>query len=96
MREMVGYVVLRTPQGEWFSFVWKNGGFVVVRGITPAASGYVIPAMQEPLLRQTITESTPRGNYWFATALFRGGEKITLSNWRSKLLYLSEVTITVR
>jgi hypothetical protein len=93
---LVGYVVVQTPQGAWFSFVWKRGGFVIVQGIKPAASGKVIPSLQEPLLRLTITDSLARGDYWFATAVFHAGDRITLGNWRSKAIYSSEVTITVR
>ena len=96
MRKMLAYVVLRTPQGDWFSFVWKNNRFVIVQGIKPAVSTKVIPVLQEPLLRLPITDSTARGNYWFATALFHEGDKITLANWRSKALTSSEVVITVR
>jgi hypothetical protein len=68
----------------------------MVRGVIPAASGKVIPSLQEPLLRLPVTDSLARGNYWFAAALFRGGDKITLANWRSKLLALSEVIVTVK
>jgi len=56
----------------------------------------VIPSLHVPILRQKITDSLARGNYWFGTAIFHAGDRITLANWRSRAIYSSEVIVTVR
>jgi hypothetical protein len=97
MGRLVEYVLVRTPQGAWFSFIPnKRGGFDVKAGIKPAATAAVIPSIRMPILKQEITASVARGSYWFAAAIFRAGDRITLANWRSKAIYSSEVTVTVQ
>jgi hypothetical protein len=68
----------------------------MMRGIKPAASGAVIPAVNVTILNQNINASLARGDYRFAAAIFRAGEPITLDDWRDKAIYSSEVTVTVR
>ena len=91
------YVLVQTPQKVWISFVYSNGGaFTMERGIRPAWTASAIPSITLPLFRQQITNSLARGNYWFITGVFHVGDQITLANWRSKAIYSSEVTITLR
>lgn len=97
MGNLAAYILVRTPQGAWFSFVPDGrGGFQLKRGIKHAVTASVIPPLTKTLLSQRITPSLARGNYWFAAAVFRAGEGITLGNWRSRAICSSEVTIAVR
>ena len=65
-------------------------------GIKPAATSSVITPFKVTLLKQPITSSLARGNYWFGAAIFHAGDRITLANWRSMAIYSSEVTVTVQ
>jgi hypothetical protein len=97
MGELTAYVVVLTPGVTWFSFIPNgSGGFNMVQGIRPAASGAVIPAVNAQILNQNISGSLPRGDYWFASVVFRAGDRPTLADWRSKTVYLSEATVTIR
>jgi hypothetical protein len=97
MGKLVAYVLVQTPQGAWYSFVPnRRGGFDMQPGIKPAATSSVITPFKVTLLRQPITSSLARGNYWFGAAIFHAGDRITLANWRSMAIYSSEVTVTVR
>ena len=94
--KLVMYVLVRTPQGGWFSFVSDGGSFKMTRGIKPAMSGMTIPSLDMPVLNQKIAGSLARGDYWFVSAVFHAGDGITLNNWRSRAIYSSEATVTVR
>ena len=97
MGKLVEYILVRTPQGAWFSFIPnKWGGFDMKAGIKPAAASSVIPSLRVPILEQEITDSLARGNYWFGAAVFHAGDRITPANWRSRAIYSSEVTVTVQ
>jgi hypothetical protein len=96
MGKLVAYVVIRTPAGVWFSFLWNNGGFVMKRGLNSAASSAVIPTLRMPILNRKIAASLARGDYWFAAAIFHAGDRLTLNNWRDLAVYSAEVTVSVR
>ena len=59
-------------------------------------SGAAIPAFNMPVLNTKIAGSLARGDYWFVSAVFHVGDRISLANWRSKAIYSSEATVTVR
>ena len=95
--KIVMYVLVRTPQGGWFSFVSDSRrSFNMKQGIRPAMSGTTIPSLDMPVLNQKIAGSLARGDYWFVSAVFHAGDRISLADWRSKAIYSSEATITVR
>lgn len=48
------------------------------------------------ILDTKIAASLAMGDYWFAAAVFRAGDRITLADWRSKAIYFAEVTVSVR
>ena len=96
MGRLAVYVLVQTPQKMWISFVYSNGAFTMESGIKPAATASAIPPVTLPLFRQQITNSLARGSYWFITGVFHAGDQITLASWRSKAIYSSEVTITLR
>lgn len=96
MGKLVVYVLVQTPRRTWKSFVYRGGAFRMERGIRPAAAASAIPSIRLLLLRQRITGTLPRGEYRFMAGVFRKGERITLSDWRSMAICSSEVTITLR
>ena len=96
MGRLVAYVLVQTPQKAWLSFVYRSGAFVMEPGIKPAAIASSIPSITLPLLRQRITDSLTRGDYWFIAGIFHEGDRITLDNWKSVAIYSSEVTVTIR
>jgi len=97
MGMLVGYFVVLTPDGTWYSLIPHNhAGIEMPKGIKPAVRGAAIPAIHAAILSQKITDSTPRGDYWFTAAIFHAEDKITLENWRSKAIYSSETIITLR
>ena len=95
--KIVMYVLVRTPQGGWFSFISDSRrSFNMKQGIKPAMSGTTIPSLDMPVLNKKIAGSLARGDYWFVSAVFHAGDRISLADWRSKAIYSSEATITVR
>ena len=96
MGRLAVYVLVQTPQKAWISFVYSNGVFTMEPGIRPAATVSVIPQITLPLFRKQMTNSLARGSYWFIAGVFHEGDRITLASWRSKAIYSSEVTITLR
>ena len=97
MGRLAVYVLVQTPQKAWISFVYSTGGALTMEpGIRPAATASAIPPITLTLFRQQMTNSLARGSSWFIAGVFHVGDRITPANWRSKAIYSSEVTITLR
>ena len=93
---MTVYIVARTPQNVWYSFVYGNKGFSLVPGVSPAGVVSEIPELRLTLLDMMLPANIARGDYWFAGAVLPGGAAVTLDNWRGVCLHRDEETVTIQ